>query len=289
LKKQDQSDCCQQEFLHGGRSSANVEDMLLLDGRKAKESYVEKLIERVKALPFSPCLVIIQVGDRADSDAFIKAKKSFAQKIGAKEIHVKFPESVSQKEIIETIEKYNKDATVQGIIVQLPLPQHLNPSDIINVIAPEKDPDGLTEKTKFIPATARGVRDLLHFYKISLKGKKVTVIGQSKLVGKPISKMCAEEGAVVTSCDSKTENISETAKDADILIVAIGKPKFITKEYVKEGAVVIDIGITRTKEGLVGDVDFDNINVIASAITPVPGGVGQMTVLALFENLVDAC
>ncbi len=264
--------------------------MLLLDGRTAKQSYIVQLIERVKTLSFSPCLVIIQVGDRADSDAFIKAKKSFAQKIGAKEIHVKLPETISQEEVVRTVEKYNKDATVHGIIVQLPLPAHLNPDDIINGIAPEKDTDGLTPRTKYMPATARGIRDLLSFYKIELKNKKVTVVGQSKLVGKPISAMCKKEGAMVTSCDSKTKNSAEKTKPADILIVAIGKPRFINKDYVTEGQVVIDVGITRIEESfLVGDVDFENVKDIVSAITPVPGGVGQMTVLALFENLVDAC
>ncbi len=264
--------------------------MLLLDGRKAKESYVEQLIERVKTLPFSPCLVIIQVGDRPDSDAFIKSKKVFAQKIGAKEIHVKLPATISQDEVLETIEKYNYDDSVHGIIVQLPLPAHLNPDEIIEAIYPNKDTDGLTEHTDFMPATARGIRDLLHFYKIELKNKNVTVVGQSKLVGRPITSMCEKEGAHVISCDSKTKNLSEKTKIADIVIVAIGKPKFITNEYLKEGQIVIDVGITRIEESfLVGDVDFENVKDIVSAITPVPGGVGQMTVLALFENLIDAC
>jgi methylenetetrahydrofolate dehydrogenase (NADP+)/methenyltetrahydrofolate cyclohydrolase len=264
--------------------------MLLLDGKKARELYTAQLIERVKKLPFSPCLVIIQVGERADSDAFIKAKKSFAQKIGAKEIHIQLPEDVSQKEVIGQIEKYNQDSTVHGIIVQLPLPRHLNSHEIIETIDPHKDTDGLTSKTDFMPATARGISDLLSFYKINVKNKKVTVVGQSRLVGKPISKMCADKGAVVTSCDSKTEDVEVQTRAADIIIVAIGKPRYITKEYLSKNQVVIDVGITRQNDNkLVGDVAFEGVKDIVEAITPVPGGVGQMTVLALFENLVDAC
>ena len=264
--------------------------MQLLDGRKAREAYLAQLKEKVQGLSVVPCLVIIQVGDRADSDAFIKAKKSFAKKIGAQEIHVKLDNKVSQEEVVAHIEKYNKDEAVQGIIVQLPLPAHLDPDFIINTINPEKDTDGLTPPTLFMPATARGIRDLLSFYKIEVRGKKVTVVGQSKLVGKPISKMCAKEGAIVTSCDSKTENLRDKTRAADILIIAIGKPHFIDTEYVSKGQVVIDVGITRHRDdALVGDVDFEKVKDIVGAITPVPGGVGQMTVLALFENLVDAC
>lgn len=264
--------------------------MQLLDGRKVREAYTVELIKRVAALSFVPLLVIIQVGDRADSDAFIKAKKSFAQKIGAKEMHIKLPENVSQYEVLKEIEKYNNDKEVQGIIVQLPLPAHLNPDTIINTIHPHKDTDGLTPNSDYMPATARGIRDLLSFYKIELKNKKVTVVGQSKLVGKPIAEMCRKEGAMVTVSDSKTENIPELARTADILVVAIGKPKFIGPEYIKEGQIVIDVGITRHQDNaLLGDVDFEAVKGRTAMITPVPGGVGQMTVLALFENLIDAC
>lgn len=265
--------------------------MLLLDGKKAREHYVSLLTERIQKLSFSPRLVIVQVGDRADSDAFIKAKKSFAQKIGAKEIHIKLPEQVTQKEVVEHIEKYNKDKSIHGIIVQLPLPAHLNPDIIIDAIDPVKDTDGLTSATAYMPATARGIRDLLRFYSIDLVGKKITVVGQSKLVGKPISEMCKKSGALVTACDSRTQNLAEKTKTAEILIIAIGKPRFIDEKYISEGQIVIDVGITRQENAnsLVGDVDFDGVKDIVGAITPVPGGVGQMTVLALFENLVDAC
>lgn len=264
--------------------------MQLIDGKLARKSYTEALIERIKSLSFIPCLVIIQIGNRADSDSYIKAKKAFAQKIGAKEIHIQLDEKVNQEEVLSIIKKYNNDKTVQGIIVQLPLPLHLNSEIIINSIDPKKDVDGLTPNTLFMPATARGVSQLFDFYNIDLNNKKVTVLGRSKLVGTPIAEMCRKRRAIVTVCHSKTENIEEKAKSADILIVAIGKAKHINREYVKEGQIVIDVGISRQSDNtLSGDVDFDNVKDVVGMISPVPGGVGQMTVLALFENLVDAC
>lgn len=264
--------------------------MQILDGRVAREYYISLLKERVAKLSFSPCLVIIQVGNRADSDSFIKAKKSFAQRIGVKELHVQLDEKVSQDEVIENIKKYNVDDGVQGIIVQLPLPAHLNSDTIIDLINPKKDIDGLTSNTLFTPATAHGISQLFDFYKIELKDKKVTVIGRSKLVGTPIAHMCQKSGATVTVCHKGTEDIPSKTKTADIVIVAIGRPNFIDEKYVSSGQIVIDVGITRhLKEGLVGDVDFNKVKDIVGMITPVPGGVGQMTVLALFENLIDAC
>ena len=263
--------------------------MQILDGKVARAHYTEELIKKIKSFSFVPCLVIIQVGNRVDSDTYIKAKKSFAQKIGVKVIHIKLDDNVKQIEIIEIIKKYNNDKTVNGIIVQLPLPTHLNADEIINTIDPNKDIDGLTNNTKFIPATARGVKELLEFYKIELKNKKVTVLGRSNIVGKPTALMCEREGAIVTVCHSKTENVSDKTKTADIVIVAIGKPHLINESYLSKGQIIIDIGITKEGESLNGDVDFERVKDIVSMITPVPGGVGQMTVLALFENLIDSC
>jgi methylenetetrahydrofolate dehydrogenase (NADP+)/methenyltetrahydrofolate cyclohydrolase len=265
--------------------------MQLLDGRTARNYYLPLLHKRVKALSFVPCLVIIQVGDRADSNIYIKGKKNFVEKIGAQIRHIRLDEDVSQEKVIEIVKKYNNDDAVQGIIVQLPLPQHLNADVIIDAIASKKDTDGMTKNAFVMPATARGVKDLLDFYKISLSKKKVTVVGKSKLVGKPISEMCEKEGAIVTSCDSKTEDLWNKTQEAEILIVAIGSPKFITEKFVSKGQIVIDVGITRNPDGTTvdGDVDFEAVKDIVSMITPVPGGVGQMTVLALFENLVEMC
>jgi methylenetetrahydrofolate dehydrogenase (NADP+)/methenyltetrahydrofolate cyclohydrolase len=263
--------------------------MIILDGKIARAHYTDVLIKRIKDLTFVPCLVIIQVGNRPDSDSYIKSKKSFAQKIGVKEIHIQFPENVEQKEIIETIKKYNDDQSVQGIIVQLPLPPHLNADTIVEYIDSKKDVDGLTSQTSFIPATARGISELLDFYNVDLSNKKVTVVGRSKLVGLPISKMCEKRKAIVTVCHSKTENIKQKTKDADIVIVAIGKPHLIDESYLSKGQIIVDVGITRVGEVLQGDVNFEKVKDIVEMITPVPGGVGQMTVLSLFENLVDAC
>ncbi len=269
----------------------NVSLMQLLDGRKAREHCIPLLIERIKSLPFTPCLVIIQVGDRADSNIYINGKKKFAEKIGVKVVHEKLKENIKEEEIFNLIKKHNENKDVNGIIIQLPLPAHLNPDKIINNIDPNKDIDGLTENTKFIPATAKGVLNLFKFYNLDLKNKKVTVVGQSKLVGRPISVMCEREGAIVTSCDSKTEDLQKETRKAEVLIVAIGKPNFIDENYISKDQVVIDVGITRNIDGTTvdGDVNFEKVKEIVSMITPVPGGVGQMTVLALFENLIDAC
>ena len=274
--------------------------MMLLDGKKAREHYIPLLMERVKGLSFVPCLAIIQVGNRADSDAYIRGKKAFAEQIGVKEIHIHLDENVSQKEILDIVEKYNNDKSVHGILIQLPLPIHLNSETIINSIDPKKDVDGLTpfnfkrlidgHEKAIIPATTRGIKQLCEYYKINLFSKKVTIVGRSIIVGKPTALMCLNENATVTVCHSKTIDLEKETKDCDILIVAIGKARFINEKHVKKGQIVIDVGITREfSSGLTGDVDFEKVKDIVGMITPVPGGVGQMTVLALFENLLDAC
>lgn len=229
-------------------------------------------------------LAIIQIGDRADSTSFIKAKNKFAEEIGAKAELIKFPVTVTQSEILEVI----KTSTAEGIILQLPIPEHLDKKELLDAIDPIKDVDGLG-RGKHIPATARGIKELLEFYKISLKDKKVAILGRSDLVGKPVARMCEKEGAIVTVCHSETKDIPTITTHADIVIVAIGHARKITKEYFVPGQVVVDVGINRLDtEGISGDVDFDSVAPIVGAITPVPGGVGQMTVLALFENLADA-
>lgn len=263
--------------------------MIILDGKKAREYYFPILKNRVKELGYIPKLAIVQVGEREDSNAYIKAKKSFAEKIGIEVFHNKFNENVGQREVVDLIKKLNNDKEISGIIVQLPLPPHLDSLEIINSISVEKDADGLVQNSKVIPATARGIKELLRFYSIDLIGKKVTVIGRSRIVGSPTAKMFEEEGSIVTVCHSKTENNKEKAKNAEILVVAIGKPRLIDTSYISKGQIVVDVGITRQDKGLIGDVDFDGVKDIVDMITPVPGGVGQMTVLALFENLVDLC
>jgi len=281
----------------------------IIDGRQTREELTPILKKKVEALGFTPTFAIIQVGNRPDSMAFIQGKKKFAANLGVNTKHIQVPESVSQTELISKIVECNNDKSVQGIIVQLPISEHLNRTEVINAIDPKKDADGLTavnvkllaenSSQGMIPATARGVRELLAKYNIGLKGKNVVVVGRSDLVGKPISIMALNEGATVTVCHSQTVDLKADTTKADVLIVAIGKPCFIGADYIKKGAVVVDIGINTLvgekledeiqNRVLVGDVDFDAVFDKVSAITPVPGGVGPMTVLALFENLVDLC
>lgn len=287
---------------------------LILDGKKAREVLSGRLKENISKLSEKLTLVIIQVGEREESSAYIKSKIKFGEEIGAAVIHIKFPENVNEQEIIKKIEGLNNNKEIQGIIVQLPIPENLPKQKIIDAIAPTKDVDGLTStvsevrvivnKKSIIPATARGVIELLKFYKIPIVGKKVAVLGRSILAGKPIAEVVSFEGGIVTVCHSQTPRAEEikTTRESDIIIIAIGKPQFLTKEFFTEGGnqTVVDVGINKISEGgvvklkeemprvkFVGDVDFDNVKSILSAISPVPGGVGQMTVLALFENLFD--
>jgi len=270
----------------------------IIDGRKTREIRLPDLISKVKRLSYTPKLAIVQVGDRPDSTSYIRAKKIFAKKIGVEVEHQQYPPTISQAELLVQINLMNSRKDIQGIIIQLPLPTHIDREIVINSILPYKDVDALTSANVarwmggkgIIPATARGIKELFEQYAISLKGKAITVVGRSDLVGKPIAVMCANEGAKVTVCHSKTVDLVADTKNADILIVATGKPKLIRKEHVNPRQIVIDVGISRIGlEQLVGDVDFTQVSDIVKAISPVPGGVGPMTVLALFENLIDLC
>ncbi len=291
--------------------------VLILNGKTVRDSALIEL--KIKVQQFShtsthpparsrvPTLAIVQVGNRPDSTSYIKAKKTFAKKIGVEVEHIHLLANTPQTKIIEAINDLNSDKTVNGIIVQLPLPEGIERDTVIDAIDPRKDADGLTSynieqrfKGGILPATARGVRELLAHYKITLNGKKVVVIGRSALVGKPIADMCEAGGAHVTVCHSKTPDLKTETQKADIIIVAVGKPGLITREHVKKGQVIIDVGITKSgevgvvgelaesgKSSIVGDVDFEVVKNIVSAISPVPGGVGPMTVLALFENVIE--
>lgn len=274
----------------------------IIDGKKAREVIRTRLQEEVASFSVSPYLVIFQVGENPESDVYVKQKILFGTSIGAKVTHARIPlGEQSEKILIEKIKECNADKTVHGIIVQLPLPNDFQKEEILSRIDPEKDVDGLHEQNRillergtprFIPATARGIFSLLDFYSISVKGKKVVVLGRSELVGKPTALLARVRGGLVTVCHSKTEDVPSITKTADVVIVAVGKEGLIGKEYVSEGQVVIDVGIhSQTHDGkktLHGDVKFDEVSQVVSAITPVPGGVGPMTVSALFENLLDA-
>jgi len=270
--------------------------MKILDGKKVRDEIMADLKKQIGEFKSVPNLAIVKIGDDPDSDIYVKNKINFAKKIGVNAYVVGFPEldatKITQEMLLAGIEKLNKDEAVNGIIVQSPLPPQLDWFEAIERVAPEKDVDGM--HSSIIPATARGVLTLLTYYKIPVKGKKVVVMGRSKLVGKPIADLMIKNGATVTVVHSQTENPEKITREADILIVAIGKPEYVGAEFVKEGAVVIDVGISTVINAdgtrkIYGDVDFDSVSPIVSAISPVPGGVGPMTVASLFQNLVESC
>ncbi len=271
--------------------------MLLLSGKEVQEYLKGELKKKIEYLGVVPKLVILQIGDNEQSNVYIKRKKKLGEELGVTVEHKKFEENIEEENLLKNIEKYNQDKTVGGIIVQLPVPKNLNKPDILNAINPKKDVDGLGvvqtglfysgDSQAITPATARGIISLLDFYKIDLESKNVAVIGRSSLVGRPVGEMCLKRNATVTICHSHSEDLKEITKKADILIVACGVPCLVDSSYVKEGQVVVDVGIHRTEGGLCGDVNFDDIKNIISAVSPVPGGVGPLTVVSLFQNLVD--
>lgn len=229
----------------------------------------------------APCLAIISVGNNFASETYIRNKRNVCTKAGVetREIHY---DSISQEDLLNTIEALNFDCGIDGIIVQLPLPEHLDKKAILNAIQAEKDVDGLAKKTMFTPCTPDGIMWLLNTNYIDLEGAHAVVIGRSDLVGKPMAKLLIEAGATTTVCNHYTENVGMFTRDADLIVCAVGKPKFLTADMVKKGAVVIDVGINRTPDGkIVGDVDFDNVASKCSHITTVPGGVGLLTTAAV--------
>lgn len=261
----------------------------ILDGRIVSEKIAAKLRWKISRLNKKPGLAIIQVGDLAASNLYVKRKNAFAEKIGATVFHLKFPQTVSKNKLLAKIEKLNRDKTVHGIIVQLPLPAKLDKTEIIDAIALAKDVDGLQSGNHFTPATARGVLTLLDYYKIKIAGRRVVVVGRSTLVGRPIALALLGRGATVTVCHRQTKNLARETKLADILVVAAGQLGLITKKHVRRGQVIIDVGTSLTKNNkLVGDVYYSAVVPVVRAISPVPGGVGPMTVAALFLNLFDA-
>ena len=243
-------------------------------------------------------LAVIIVGDDPASKVYVKNKKKACEKLGITSYEYVLPESTTQEELMQTVKELNERADVNGILCQLPLPKHLDSNAVIDAIAPEKDVDcfsptnvGLLNigRGRLSPCTPAGIMDMLEYKNISVSGKHCVVIGRSNIVGKPMSALLLAADATVTVCHSKTQNLKEITKTADVLIAAVGRPKFVTADMVKDGAVVIDVGIHRTESGkLCGDVDFDSVEPKASYITPVPGGVGPMTIARLMRNTVTA-
>ncbi len=272
----------------------------ILYGAPVREKVKEDLIKRIRSLEKKPVLAIVQVGDRPDSNIYIRNKVRFGEEVGVEVVLKKFDVAIEEGKLIEEIQKLNQNENVNGIIVQLPLPDGFDTEKVVASISKKKDADGLVVSERegevlVTPATARAVMALLNFYKIQITGKKAAVIGRSRLAGGPIAKSLEAAGALVTVCHRETSNIPQICRDGDILVSAAGQPGFVTKEYTKEGQTVVDVGINKItvlgseKTKLVGDVAFDEVEPIVAAITPVPGGVGPLTVACLFENLLDLC
>lgn len=269
----------------------------IMDGKLASQAVKMSLKKKIEFENLTPSLTVIQVGDNKASNIYIKNKKNACDEVGIKCNIIKFPETISEELVINEINRLNNDISVNGIIVQLPLPSNFNEGVIINEIDPIKDVDGLTyqnvgnlvlENEALISCTPLGVMELLKQYNVKLEGKNVCIVGRSNLVGKPLIQLFLQKNATVSICHSKSLDIKKYTKMADILVVAAGHPNLITKDMVKEGAVVIDVGINKENNVLCGDVDFKHVSEKASLITPVPGGVGPMTVACLLKNVVKA-
>lgn len=284
--------------------------MELLDGKKTAALVQEAIAEEVRQIVAKghrpPHLVAILVGNNGASMTYVNNKVTACERVGFASSVVNLPEDISQEALLEEIEKLNKDKSIDGFIVQLPLPKHINEQEVLLTVNPDKDADGFHPTNfgrmalgldAFIPATPYGILELLTQYKIPTDGKHVVVIGRSDIVGRPISILLSQKpwNATVTLTHSRTQNLSKLTQEADIIIAALGIPNFLKEEMVKEGAVIIDVGITRVadasaKKGfrIVGDVDFEQVKQKASYITPVPGGVGPMTIAMLMKNTLNA-
>ena len=269
----------------------------VIDGKKIKTEIIEELKKEVKRFMIKPCLAVIQIGDNEASNTYIKAKAKTCEEIGIYFKHIKFTEEAKEIEVINKILELNNDEYVHGILLQLPLPKGFNADKLINYIARNKDVDGLTDinlgklynnKPCLISCTPQGIMNLLEHENIDLEGKNVTIVGRSNLVGKPLIGLMLNKNATVTICHSKTQNLSKHTKNADILVVAVGIKHFIKENMVKEDAIIIDVGINKENGKLYGDVDFDNVQFKVKKITPVPGGVGPMTVAMLMKNVINA-
>lgn len=273
----------------------------LINGKQISQDIKDELKDKVAALRADGkvcCLAVIQVGNDPASSVYVGNKKKACAYIGIDSLAYELPEETTEEELLALIDKLNRDDSVHGILCQLPLPASIDEDKVIRAISPKKDVDGfhvenvgalVVGQKGFVSCTPAGIVELLHRSNVSIEGKHCVVIGRSNIVGKPMALLMLRENATVTVCHSRTANLKEICKEADILIVAIGKPQFITADYVKEGAVVIDVGIHRDAENkLCGDVKFDEVEPVASKITPVPGGVGPMTIAMLMHNCVEA-
>ncbi|MEJ9209912.1 bifunctional methylenetetrahydrofolate dehydrogenase/methenyltetrahydrofolate cyclohydrolase FolD [Bacillus smithii] len=273
----------------------------LIDGKAAAKEIreeIKKEVNELKAQGVVPGLAVILVGDDPASHTYVRNKEKGCKEVGIHSEIYKYPAAISEAELLDKIRELNEDKRIHGILVQLPLPGHISESKVIDTISPEKDVDGfhpvnvgkmVIGKEGFLPCTPYGIMKLLEREQIDLQGKRAVVIGRSNIVGKPAGLLLLQRNATVTYCHSKTEDLSYHTKQADIIIAAVGKAKFLKAEDVKEGAVIIDVGMNRDENGkLCGDVDFESVREKASFITPVPGGVGPMTITMLLYNTVQS-
>jgi len=270
---------------------------IILDGKMLRDKIFESLKAKLDKMQQKPTLAVILVGENPASQIYVRNKKKTAEKLGINSLSIEYPSDISEEELLNKIKELNSDEKVTAILVQLPLPAHINKNRIIDAILPQKDVDGLTpynlgklfsgEEPYVYPCTPKGILLLLDEYNIKLDGKNIVVVGRSNLVGKPVAQMLLKRNATVTMCHSHTKNLSEITKTADIIVSAVGK-KVIGEKMLKSDCVVIDVGIFRDENGKIsGDVDFENVSKTAAYISPVPGGVGPMTIASLMLNTVE--
>ncbi len=270
---------------------------IILDGKSLADKITQNLKNEVSKLDKKPKLAVILVGDNPASEIYVRNKEKRAVEIGFESLVLPLPKDISEENLLEHIYILNEDENINAILIQLPLPEHINKQRIMEAIEPIKDVDGFTSynfgrlalgyKPYSYPCTPKGIIRLLDEYNIEIEGKNALVIGRSIIVGKPVSLLLQSRNATVTTAHSKTKNLKELVSKADIIVSAVGKPKFITADYVKENAIIVDVGINRTENGLCGDVDFVNVKDKTSFITPVPKGVGPMTIAMLMENTLE--
>ena len=274
---------------------------IIIDGKELAKKIRANLkieCEELKNKQINPKLAVIMVGDDPASKVYVRNKSKVCEDVGIEYKEYLLSSTTTQKELIELIEKLNQDKTINGILLQSPIPANLDINEAFRTISPQKDVDGFNpvnvgklvlSQDTFVSCTPYGIMKMFEEYNIDLTGKNVVILGRSNIVGKPLMHCCLNKNATVTVCHSKTQNLAQKAKEADILISAIGKPQFVTADMVKENAVVIDVGINRLENGkITGDVDFENVKEKASYITPVPGGVGPMTIAMLMNNVIKA-
>ena len=273
---------------------------IIMDGRSVAGRLKEEIARETLLLNqkgIAPHLAVVLVGENAASQVYVRNKENACKKAGIRSTVLRLPETCAQDELENAVRTLNEDDSVHGILVQLPLPAHLDEAAVLRLIDPDKDVDGfhamnsgrlMNGQRGFVPCTPLGVMRMLEAYDIPVRGKHAVVIGRSNIVGKPMAMLLLAADATVTICHSRTENLAQITRQADILVAAVGRPRFVTADMVKPGAAVIDVGINRVDGAIVGDVDFDGVSEVAGYLTPVPGGVGQMTIAMLLANTLDA-